>query len=210
MVLAVAALLISSALTSPASAALVCNNIPGSLYNNPGRVCNAGLPSNLISTSAKKSVQLQSEWCWAASISMVFRYYGHPISQERIVKEMYGRIENQPAEPWTMLSALNRSWVDDNGKKFYSESSPGYTNPVAAARDLAGNMPLIIGTHGHAMVLTDLQYASNYILTPIGPRLGPSVITNALVRDPWPGNGLRNLLPWEWNPISFAVQIRVK
>lgn len=27
--------------------------------------------------------QQQDEWCWAASISMLFSFYGHPVSQLR-------------------------------------------------------------------------------------------------------------------------------
>jgi hypothetical protein len=38
--------------------------------------------------------QYQSQWCWAASISMVFAHYGHRVSQERIVREVSnGRVE---------------------------------------------------------------------------------------------------------------------
>lgn len=209
MLLAVVALLMSSAFSSPVSAALVCKEIPASPFSPPERICNSFVPSGFIKIPASQSDQYQSEWCWAASISMVFRYYHHPVSQERIVKEMYGRIENVPAEPWTMLQALNRSWVDDNGQRFSSKSTPGRTNIIAAAQDLANDKPLIIGTLGHAMVLTYLQYRANYLLTPFGPQLGPSVITNAVVRDPWPGNGRRSLSPQEWNSINFAVQIRV-
>jgi len=35
--------------------------------------------------AAQLSTQQQDEWCWAASISNVFAYHGHPVSQARIV-----------------------------------------------------------------------------------------------------------------------------
>jgi hypothetical protein len=198
------------ALISPARAEVNCQEVSASPYNPPGRVCASGLPSDLLQIPAVSDHQHQSQWCWAASISMVFSYYGHPVSQERIIRETYGYIVNMPAQPWTMLGALNRSWVDDQGQPFQSMSSPGSTNPVAAAQDLAMNMPLIIGTLGHAVVLTGLQYAANYMNTPLGPQLGPVFITRAVVRDPWPGRGSRELSSGEWPSISFAVQIRVE
>jgi hypothetical protein len=141
---------------------------------------------------------------------MVFQYYGHPVRQERIVTEAYGSQLNMPAQPWTMLAMLNRVWVDDNGRTFRCISTPGSTNTVAAANDLAANMPLIIGTQGHAVVLTALQYAAFYQHTPWGTQLGPVNITNAVVRDPWPGKGRRNLSRAEWATIVFAVQIRIQ
>ena len=179
------------------------------LLNPPRRVCESGIPSTFVDIPAQTSQQFQSEWCWAASISMVFKYYGHPVSQDRIVTQAYGGPANMPAQPWTMLSMLNRTWIDDNGHTFTSVSSPGSTNAVAAANDLAADMPLLVGTQGHAVVLTSLQYAAFYLATTSGPQLGPVNITNAIVRDPWPGRGRRSLSPLEWATISFAVQIRI-
>lgn len=159
--------------------------------------------------SARDNPQFQSQWCWAACIAMVFQYYGHPVKQERIVSEAYGGLVDMPAQPWTMLAMLNRVWVDDNGETFTCYSTPGSTNVVAAANDLAGNMPLIIGTNGHAMVLTSLEYMAPYVQTPFGMQLGPVSITNATVRDPMPGVGRRGLSAAEWVAMRFAVQIRV-
>lgn len=192
--------------TSPSGAEVRCRDLP----NPPRRVCQSGIPSNLVNVPAAMNPQFQSQWCWAACISMVFGYYGHPVSQQRIVAETYGGLVNMPAQPWTMLAVLNRRWIDDNGKPFMCSSSPGVTNPVAAANDLAANMPLIIGTQGHAVVLTELEYAAFYQQTPFGPRLGPVSVTAATVRDPWPGRGRRILTPQEWAAIAFAVQIRVQ
>src|SRR5262245_33097819 len=41
--------------------------------------------------------QYLPQWCWAASISMLFAYYGHSVSQARIVTEAYGSPVNMPA-----------------------------------------------------------------------------------------------------------------
>jgi hypothetical protein len=177
-----------------------------------GRECISGLPSNLISITAANgnTAQEQSQWCWAACISMVFGFYGVPVSQARIVAEAYGGLVNMPAQPWTILASLNRVWVADNNRRFLSQSSPGNTNAVLAAQDLAGNHPLILGTLGHAVVLTSLKYAAPYQMTAAGPQLGPAGVNEAVVRDPWPGQGRRALSGQEWNSIMFAAQIRVQ
>jgi len=140
---------------------------------------------------------------------MVFGYYGHPVAQARIVQDAFGTIVNMPGQPWDILRALNRPWVDDDGQKFVVHSGNGSTNPPEAAQDLADNRPLIIGTLGHAVVLTGLEYAAFYQQTPWGPTLGPTQVTNALVRDPWPGRGRRTLSAQEWYSISFAARIAV-
>ena len=194
----------------PSSADLHCQDMPASPMAPPHRTCESGLPSSMIHVVAKRSRQEQSQWCWAACISMVFAYHKHPVAQTRIVKECYGRLINLPADPWTMLRALNRVWIDDNGKKFRARSSGGTTDPASAARDLVENRPLILGTRGHAVVLTSLQYSAAYYATPLGLRLGPVVITGAVVRDPWPGRGRRVLTPREWAGITFATHVKLQ
>lgn len=165
------------------------------------RQCQAGIDAKLMHISAVASDQKQSQWCWAACISMVFAYYGHPVSQQRIVNETWGAIYNLPAQPADILINLNREWTDDNGKDFTVWSGPGSTNPQDAAQDLAKDMPLIIGTQGHAVVLTALTYST---------RSYGVDVDAATVRDPWPGKGKRILTAAEWYGITFAAQIRVE
>ena len=183
-----------------AAAELVCAD---TIYGT--RVCEAGIVSSMIHTAAVDNFQYQSQWCWAACIAMVFEYHGHPVSQARIVREAYGSIVDMPAMPATILAQLNREWVDDNGDPFVASSGFGGTTPDAAARDLADDHPLIVGTQGHAMVLTSMQY--QFVPTPFGVQ---TQLLAAKVRDPWPGNGLRMLRPDEWAMINFAAHIRVQ
>lgn len=160
--------------------------------------CTAGIPSNQLYVIRQRA----SEWCWAASISAVFAYYGHPVSQERIVKETFGQITNVPGQPDQVYAALSRSWTDDNGTDFSVNADVLSANAYTAISDLSDNAPLIVGTLGHAMVLTALEYdhdVYNHIS-----------ITRALVRDPWPYNdNLRVLSPLEFFNINFLVRIRV-
>jgi hypothetical protein len=72
---------------------------------------------------------------------------------------------------------------------------------MTATQDLSNDMPLIIGTMGHAMVLTSLTYVRD--------QFGRGDVTAAVVRDPWPGNGRRVLSAQEWYNTSFLARIRV-
>lgn len=190
-----------SLLPGVARAELVCRDFMD------GRRCASGILSEMMPITAWQN---QTQWCWAACIAMLFAYNGHPVSQPRIVLESFGGIVNLPAEPDRIVAALNRPWVDDNGQPFSVTSAPGISNPVWMAQDLADDYPLIIGTRGHAMVLTALEYAAPWVMTPLGPTTGPATILSAMVRDPWPGQGRRLLRPEEWQGIFFACHLRVR
>ena len=187
------------ALPGLAQAELVCEDWPGQ------RVCEAGIPSRLIGTSAIRNEQYQSQWCWAACIAMVFAYHGHPVSQSRIVREAFGAIADVRGTPEMILSQLNRDWVDDADRPFRATSSFGGTTPEAAAYDLVDDHPLIIGTQGHAVVLTSLSY--RFVESAYGV---VTQLLSAKVRDPWPGVGRRFLRPDEWATINFAAHVRVE
>jgi hypothetical protein len=62
-----------------------------------------------------------------------------------------------------------------------------------------GDHPVIIGSVGHATVLTAMQY----IQTPVG-----SQRRSCGVFDPWPGRGARNLSPGEMVPIERGGAFR--
>jgi hypothetical protein len=162
--------------------------------------CVAGIPQERLNTVF--AYQQASEWCWAACIQMVFSYWGHPLSQQEIVKQTWGGIANMPAQPIQIVQDLNRGWRDARGVQFTSEGDYFSANGITAAQDLAQEMPLIIGSMGHAMVLTAVSYnrAQN----------GTGQITGALVRDPLPGNGGRRpLSAYEAAATMLLIRIRV-
>ena len=161
--------------------------------------CTAQVPFSLF--AAHYEAQYQSEWCWAACISMVFGCYGHPVSQQRIVTEAYGAPYNIPAgSGFVIANALNRSWTDDNGRHFSSSLQAAFDaqvgvnaiNSAIIVNALENGHPLIVGARGHAMVLTEVVW----VPTPVGPS-----ILSVGVFDPWPGRGARNLLPDEMTPV---------
>jgi Papain-like cysteine protease AvrRpt2 len=180
------ALLAGSVLAAPALADTSCQPTP------QGNLCVSQVD---FADFAEEAYQTQhaTEWCWAACISMVFSFYGHPVSQERIVQEVYGGVVNLPAGYGVVIAQqLNRVWKDDNGDRFRSTLTGAYdtdahvyalTDPMLI-RELDEDHPIIIGAGGHAMVLTAIQYLQN--------QFGVSV-QGAGVFDPWPGRGARAL-----------------
>lgn len=183
---------------SSASGRLACGP-----FVPPGvQQCEAGIESSVAHvTAAAVGGQHLSQWCWAACIEMVFRYYGLRVPQEQIVQETWGRIVNLPAQPGQIMMNLNRPWIDGTGRRFGASGDAFTANPITAAQDLAQDMPLIIGTMGHAMVLTSLTYMRD--------QFGNGTVRAAVVRDPWPGRGRRVLSPQEWYGTNFLARIRV-
>lgn len=152
--------------------------------------------------------QEKSQWCWAASISMIFSYYQHPVEQRRIVRTVYGSTSNLPAMSGATIAAqLNRSWTDDNGQKFKSRLRAAFDADVGVfaidartmVRALRRDQPMIVGTRSHAMVLTSVQY--------VGSEESPNII-RAGVFDPYPGRGSRSLQQDELVPIFQGGSLR--
>jgi Peptidase_C39 like family len=134
------------------------------------------------------------EWCWAASISMIFNFYGHPIDQTEIVRQKYGNVQCLPAgSSSTIANALSRQWTDSNGNDFTSQIVAAYdpANGVVAinnstiVRELSTNHPLLYCNTSHAMV----NFSVDYFPSPGGPR-----VQSVGVVDPWPTNARTHAL----------------
>lgn len=177
-------------------AALDCS--PYNMYGY--QRCTAGISSGHLNTVYAR--QELSQWCWAACIEMVFRHYGYRIPQSRIVSETWGDIYNLPAQPQHILVNLNRPWLDDNGRHFQVQSTTYTSNAITAAQDLSLDMPLIIGSGSHAMLLTSVTYERH--------ASGAGLLLAASVRDPWPGQGRRYLSPDELAQTHFLARIRIQ
>ena len=185
-------------LSEAATAALLC--LPSSLAGRHD--CQVGIRSTIAEVMVREvGGQHLSQWCWAACIEMVFRYYGFHVPQEEIVRQTWGTITNLPASHSQILWDLNRRWIDRYGRVFRVYGDSYDASPAAAAQDLAQDMPLIVSSFGHATVLTGLRYLRN------SSRSGH--VTAALVRDPWPGRGRRILSAQEWLKADMLVRIRV-
>jgi hypothetical protein len=172
-----------------------------------GTLCTTRLNVSGVQEQALQS-QLQSQWCWAASIATVFGYQGYPVSQERIVSEVYGSPVNLPAMAGIVIARqLDRDWVDDSGARFRARVTGLYDadagllsiNNSQIIASLDDDQPLVIGARSHAMVLTAVQYYQ----TPAGPN-----VVGAEVFDPWPGVGPRLLEMDELTAVHLGGSLR--
>jgi len=191
----------SSALATQTFAKTRCQQTP------QGQLCISEVDFNNFAQTAFQNQQ-SSQWCWAAAISMLFSYYKHPVSQQAIVQSLYGATVNLPSGPgWNIASRVNTSWVDANGQRFRAQLTGAYdydagvmtVNNAMLVNELDQDRPVIIGTRGHAVVGTAIQY----YVTPAGP-----YITGIGVFDPWPGRGARGLDPREMLAIHMGGDLR--
>jgi hypothetical protein len=163
------------------------------------QACMVGLPSTYVDLVAAR--QAKSQWCWAACIEMVFAAHGYRLPQQAIVEQTWGSAVDMPGDPSAILAAINRTYVDSEGRRFQAFGDALTANVATAIQDLANRQPLIIGALGHATVLTAITWASN--------NLGQQLIVSATVRDPWPESpSKRTLSPQEWANVSFAARVR--
>lgn len=135
------------------------------------------------------STQRNTEWCWAASIQMLFNYYGIEISQEQIVARSFRKKTGDPLPNATgdlkvITENLNNWSIDNKGLPYRvrAEMRFGAPSPAYLIRELAAERPVLIGYRtgpntGHAVLVT----ACSYYPTENGPR-----IRSVIVRDPWP------------------------
>lgn len=127
-------------------------------------------------------------WCWAASISAIFDYYGHPLEQYKIVQRVYGKVIPAPGAPRLMAQALNATWVDDNNVQFTVESpitdmapgGPKQVNNADIVNAIANDIPVFYADQTHAMVLVQTDYRP----TPYGPQIMAGVAVDPAPRMP--------------------------
>lgn len=137
------------------------------------------------------ATQKEDQWCWAASIQMVFNYYGLQISQEDIVRRTFGldfngNLINRAATDAEITNALNAWGIDYNGIRFTISAQYylGAPIPSGLVSELNIAHPIIVAYRsgpntGHAVVLT----ACSYLPTTYGPN-----VQSIIVRDPWPSH----------------------
>ncbi len=158
-----------------------------------------GLPSMVWVQKPAIIQQKCPEWCWAASSSMIFCTWGHPVDQMVIVQRAYGVLACQASQSITIAQVMSSTWQDDNGQQFQANVTAAYdvVNNVSAitnsviVNELGNNRPLIYGNATHCMMVVSAEYFD----TPTGPD-----IRAVGVMDPWPYN-----LPY--HPLSMAEMI---
>jgi len=167
------------------------------------RWCRSRLAAGMRAQRTQR--QNRDQWCWAAALSMIFGYYGHPTSQERIVQEVWGRIVDVPRRVDNVMRDINRSWVDDRGRRFRASGQRLTLDPIElpkrAARALERDQPLIVGTLGHATVLTEMRWSIDAD--------GWLFVSHLIVSDPADGS-VRDLTLEERLLTDFVAAVDVR
>jgi len=183
--------------------------LSASYFVSAQQLIHVGINRDVFNYSA--SSQLNSNWCWAASIKMILNYYGIGITQEQIVARSYGSDPFGNLPNWTgsfqvITSNLNNWNVDNYGRHYRVASSLnwGAPTPLCLINELSLGRPVLVGyksgpNSGHAVVITALSY----IPTSMGPQ-----IQTIVVRDPWPSR--KNIMSFgrvEYNASWLAQRI---
>jgi len=129
-----------------------------------------GIPTSRMNTVY--AAQRNTQWCWAAAIEMILRYYGIEISQEAIVYRAYGldwrgQPPNREATYEAMAKNLNDWGIDFKGQFFVVRASFHWGPPPLETlmRELSAQRPVLLSyisrtfprLAGHAVVATALQ-----------------------------------------------------
>lgn len=192
---------------------LVTEHIPAQtvIQLSPGLYC-AGIPSKEFEYFAAPETsgkQRQSNWCWAACIQMILNYHGVSVTQEQIVRRVFGNLIDLPAGPDVILATLTGWAVNSRGRNVIITATPFIFNGSEIIYDLAYHWPLIIGltvpgSIGHACVLTAVTYE-------IDPYTNEPIFQSVVIRDPWPGHSSRTEISWmEFSQrLTFIARVRV-
>lgn len=171
----------------------------------------AGIPTEEFDAWAAESVtgnQRQANWCWAACSQMVLNYHGLYIQQEQIVKRIYGKLVDLPANEYQIRAALS-GWapnVQGGISRIYCKSGV-FINDIP--KYLSKKWPLIVGLKnpyggiGHAYVLTEIYYKTD--------KFNNTKPVKVVLRDPMPNIDGRVVLKWQhfYNRVVKAFRVWV-
>lgn len=199
---AMAALVVLGVAPQPAHADEVCGEA-----NAAGiRQCSSGLDAAQI--LHMQASQEKSQWCWAASIAMVFSHHGFAVTQEAIVRQHYSDAADKPLHATQVAPVLERAWQDQAGRAFLASATTGNAparrfqfSDDTVIREMQAQRPLIVGALGHAMVLVQVHYERFTAQDAVR-------ITGGVVIDPMPGRGVRPLTRLELNP-AYVAAVRI-
>jgi hypothetical protein len=169
--------------------------------------CKAGLAAPQV--EQMRLSQEKSQWCWAASLAMVFAHHGYVLAQDQIVQTLLGNTDDRAIGGEMITRLLTRGWQDGRGRRFETSATAGDAparrfqfNDDTVIREMAAERPLIVGALGHAMVLVEVEYERFVAQDAVR-------ITGGTVIDPAVGQGVRRLGPRELNP-SYVAAVQVQ
>jgi hypothetical protein len=174
------------------------------------QTCNLYLDPQKFSVTANVAVdpQQQANWCWLASIEMAFRYYGYIVPQQKILELLWGRIEDMPGRPEQIIAATNRVYAEEGGRRFRAESIQEQSW-FDASYAISRNVPVLCGYAqaggvGHMTMIIGMQCQFLY---DVFGQVVDSRVVEVVVWDPWPGVGVRDLTPTEFNSVFSLIAV---
>ncbi|MGB6688316.1 MAG: C39 family peptidase [Terracidiphilus sp.] len=172
-------------------------------------LCSANISFPQVALAAE--IQQCPEWCWAASISAVFNFFGYSVDQRTIVMRKYHQLVCAPSQTAAQIAAfLNTQWTDEStGNQFACRLTAafdamahvGAINNAIIVNELLNQRPVMYCNLSHAMVIVGVTYFP----TPI-----PN-IQSVTVMDPWPYSprlhplSAPEMVPAVFNPLGQYV-----
>jgi hypothetical protein len=172
-----------------------------------------GIPTRAWVQHPQLVPQQCPEWCFAASIAMIFSCYGHPIDQKRIVERLWGQDVCAPAFNTSNIEhLLSDTWRDDAGVDFSSTVVAAYDaynyvnsiNNTTIVEELENDHPLLYCNTHHAMVVVSVDYMNQ-----AGPNQSaiPGRVDAVGVLDPFTVPAFHLLSPAEIVPAHLGGQM---
>ena len=114
------------------------------------------------------AAQLQTEWCWAASVQMVLNWYNVPVKQVDVVERIYGKPIDEAATEDAIRVALSGTAYDRKGHKvtMHADRRLGAPSAQLLISQMNEQRPMLITVHStkkmlHAVVLTSAEYVGS-------------------------------------------------
>jgi hypothetical protein len=138
------------------------------------------------------AMQNNSQWCWAACIQILFKYYRMEVSQEEIVNRTMGKTDadllpNIPGNIKNITENLNNWSFDKSGYLFRVQalSYIGAPKPSFLIKELSTKHPIMIGyktkkNSDHAVIIISAKCKKE---------LFSNNIESIMIYDPYPGMG---------------------
>lgn len=173
------------------------------IQSEPG-IVGVGIPTEVMVVHSTE--QQSQNWCWAASAQMALSTQGFKLSQKEIVRTLFGRLVDAPGGVPQFVELCGNHQSAEGSVHVSCEFGGGSPPINFLIQSLREKRPVILGCDnpgsniGHAVVATAVIYQES--------SLGPKLV-RVMVRDPWPGEGKRILLPEEYRNISFHASYRV-
>ncbi|WP_172328793.1 hypothetical protein [Mangrovicoccus sp. HB161399] len=149
--------------------------------------------------------------CWANCLAYMLRGFGAKISVGSVLWRMEQEGACRNGDDEAQLMAASGKWIDDTGRTFWVSArrlqdirhGTFSTEEFQPLVNALSARPLIAGSPGHSMVLTEMAYVD-----------APMVMMRQeelTFRDPWTGTSNLRRLAYEETPERmFAIDIRIR